>query len=89
MPHDSETSGEASGQGRSVPSNSRKREISLRHFGSVNLSKLTKIVFYGVPSKERIDTMTMDEFKRKFTEIEKEMMEADPQNEFSLGPANL
>ncbi len=42
-----------------------------------------------MPSKERIDTMTMDEFKRKFAEIEKEMMEADPQNEFSLGPANL
>ena len=30
--------------------------------------------------------MTMDEFKRKFAEIEKEMMEADPQNEFLQPP---
>ena len=26
--------------------------------------------------------MTMDEFKKKFAEIEKEMMEADPENDF-------
>jgi hypothetical protein len=30
--------------------------------------------------------MTMDEFKRKFAEIAKEMMEADPQNEFLQPP---
>ena len=30
--------------------------------------------------------MTMDEFKKKFAEIEKEMMEADPQNEFLQPP---
>ena len=30
--------------------------------------------------------MTMDEFKREFTEIAKEMMEADPQNEFLQPP---
>jgi hypothetical protein len=30
--------------------------------------------------------MTMDEFKRQFAEIAKEMMEADPQNEFLQPP---
>ena len=30
--------------------------------------------------------MTMDEFKKKFAEIAKEMMEADPQNEFLQPP---
>ncbi|MBR2694223.1 MAG: hypothetical protein IKE69_08410 [Thermoguttaceae bacterium] len=30
--------------------------------------------------------MTMDEFKKKFAEIEKEMMEADHQNEFLQPP---